>query len=207
MVAGSDRRIHHMINKARDCIYATSKSKMGCALVDLDFVAAFDYEVFSWVFKVLSAKGVSQEAISRLSHIYEDSITIPLVNNVAGKPLSNIRGCLRQGCPGSMGWFGLAIDPLLLYLAKRLLGIKICSLPTAGSRLLDGPPPQPVRERYVVYGYADDVKPSVTTLAEFALVDNAAGLFERSSGCKLHCDPITGKCKVLPLGRWRNTLQ
>ena len=27
MVAGSDRRIHHMINKARDCIFATSKTK------------------------------------------------------------------------------------------------------------------------------------------------------------------------------------
>ena len=106
-----------------------------------------------------------------------------------------------------MGWFGLAIDPLLLYLAKRLLGTTICSLPTAGPRLLDGPPPQPVEERYVVYGYADDVKPSVTTMAEFALVDNAAGLFERSSGCKLHRDPVSGKCKVLPLGRWRNTLQ
>ena len=32
-------------------------------------------------------------------------------------------------------------------------------------------------------------------------------LFERSSGCKLHRDPATGKCQVLPLGRWRGTLQ
>ena len=45
LVAGRDRRIHHGINKARDCINAVSKSKSGCALVDLDFVAAFDYIV------------------------------------------------------------------------------------------------------------------------------------------------------------------
>ena len=32
-------------------------------------------------------------------------------------------------------------------------------------------------------------------------------LFELSSGNKLHRDRVTGKCKVLPLGRWRNTLQ
>ena len=32
-------------------------------------------------------------------------------------------------------------------------------------------------------------------------------LFEESSGCKLHRDPSTQKCKFLPLGRWRGTLQ
>ena len=49
MVAGDDRRIHHMINKARDSIFAVSKSKQGCALLDLDFMAAFDKQVISWV--------------------------------------------------------------------------------------------------------------------------------------------------------------
>ena len=44
-------------------------------------------------------------------------------------------------------------------------------------------------------------------MAEFALVDKAASLFEKSSGCLLHRDRLTGKCKVLPLGRWRNSLQ
>ena len=58
-----------------------------------------------------------------------------------------------------------------------------------------------------MYGLADDVKPGIASMAEFALVDKAADLFERSSGNKLHRDPVTGKCKVLPLGRWRNTLQ
>ena len=43
LVAGIDRRIHQGINKARDCINSVSKSKIGCALIDLDFIAAFDY--------------------------------------------------------------------------------------------------------------------------------------------------------------------
>ena len=71
MVTGDDRRIHHMINKARDCIFSVSKSKLGCALLDLDFVAAFDLEVFSWVFAVLRAKGVPEDVISRLKNIYK----------------------------------------------------------------------------------------------------------------------------------------
>ena len=207
MVAGDDRRIHHMINKARDCIYAVSKSKKGCALLDLDFVAAFDYQVFSWVFSVLRAKGVSETVINRIKHIYKDCITIPVVNGVPGRPIRNIRGSHRQGCPGSMGWFGVAIDPLLIYLVNRLTGIPICSLPTLGPNLENGNLPMPVTEHYKVFGYADDIKPAVTNMAEFALIDKAATLFEKSSGCQLHRNPATGKCKVLPLGRWRNSLQ
>jgi hypothetical protein len=207
MVAGDDRRIHHMINKARDSIFAVSKSKQGCALLDLDFIAAFDNQVLSWVISVLLAKGVSEKVTSHIIRLYKDSITIPVVNNIQGRPLMNIRGCLRQGCPGSMGFSSVAIDPLLVYLERRLLGITICSLPAPGPSLSDGTPPQPVNEKYTVYGYADDVKTAVTTMAEFALVDQAVTLFERSSGNLLHRDPVSGKCKVLPLGRWRNTLQ
>ena len=104
LVAGNDRRIHFGINKARDGINAVSKSKAGCAHLDLDFIAAFDYTVFSWVFAVLWAKGVSEPNISRMANLYSDGITIPGVNNVASQPLKNVRGSLRQGCPGSMGW-------------------------------------------------------------------------------------------------------
>ena len=44
-------------------------------------------------------------------------------------------------------------------------------------------------------------------MEEFALVDHAANLFEKSSGNKLHRDPVSGKCKVLALGGWKNKLK
>ena len=47
LVAGDDRRIHHGIAKARDAIQAVTKSKAGCAILDLDYMAAFDYQVFN----------------------------------------------------------------------------------------------------------------------------------------------------------------
>ena len=65
----------------------------------------------------------------------------------------------------------------------------------------------PVQERYKVYGLADDVKASISCMAEFAVIEEAAKLFELSSGNLLHRDSVRGKCKVLALGRWRNTLQ
>ena len=159
------------------------------------------------MFTVLKAKGVQDQVIDRIRNIYSDSVTIPVVNNVRGAPIQNIRENLRQGCPGSMGWFSIAIDPLLLYLAKYLKGISICSLPRAGPCLRDNTPPLAVTESYKVYGYADDVKPGVSSITEFAIVDEGARLFELSSGCALHRDPNVGKCKVLPLGKWRMSLR
>ena len=44
-------------------------------------------------------------------------------------------------------------------------------------------------------------------MEEFSLVNSASALFEAASGCRLHRDPASQKCKFLPLGRWRRTLQ
>ena len=47
-VAGSDRKIHHGIARARDAIFAAGKAGVGCGIADTDFMAAFD-----WLLKVL----------------------------------------------------------------------------------------------------------------------------------------------------------
>ena len=96
-----------------------------------------------------------------------------------------------------MHLFSYGIDPLLIYLEKRLKGpVLPNSLPLAS-----------YEERYKVIGYADDVKPAVTCMSEFTLIDRAMDLFERASGCKFHRNPASQKCKFLPLARWRGTLE
>ena len=54
LVAGDDRRIHHGINLARDAVQQVSKSKSGCGLLDLDFLAGFDWLVMAWVYLVMA---------------------------------------------------------------------------------------------------------------------------------------------------------
>ena len=44
-------------------------------------------------------------------------------------------------------------------------------------------------------------------MSEFSLVDNGSFLFEAASGWILHRDPLSGKVKFLPLGRWKGTLK
>ena len=207
-VGGSDRRIHHGISRARDAIYAVSQSKLGCGIADTDFVAAFDWMVLSWVWKVLGKLGVDGTVIRRLQGFYEDSITITVVNNKLGRAFPDKRGSLRQGGCASMDWFSFGIDPLIRYLERKLQGILISSLPVSGPALLgDRTSLPPLEERFKLMAYCDDIKPSITTMAEFSTVDQACTLFEKSSGCLLHRDPSVGKCKFLPLGRWRGTLQ
>ena len=41
---------------------------------------------------------------------------------------------------------------------------------------------------------------------EFILVNQVMMMFERSSGCMMHRDPTSEKCKFLALGRWKGTL-
>ena len=159
LVAGSDRRIHHGIARARDAIHATGKRKEGCGILDTDYIAAFDWMVMLWVFKVLSKKGLSDLVIRRLNNLYKENISIIVVNNILGRVLRNDRLSVRQGDIPSMTWFAYGIDPLLHYLDRRLTGITIHSLPALGPCEEDATPPPPIIEKYRVIGYADDMKP------------------------------------------------
>ena len=207
-VAGNDKNIHHGIGKARDAIQATIHSRQGCGIADMDFIAAFDWMVLSWVWMVLLKLGVEVSVVSRLQKLYEKSITIVVVNNKLGRVMTDIRGSLRQGGCASMEWFAFGIDPLLRYLEKRLQGILLASLPVLGPTMQGELMPLPrLEERFKLIAYCDDVKPAITTMAEFFLVDKSCALFENSSGCKLHRDPASGKCKFLSLGRWRGLLE
>ena len=93
------------------------------------------------------------------------------------------------------------IDPLLSYLDERLQGISIYKTPTLGPTLPRAAPLPSLEEKYKLIAYVDDVKPAITSMNEFLLVDRASLLFENASGCELHRDPASGKVKFLPLGR------
>ena len=40
----------------------------------------------------------------------------------------------------------------------------------------------------------------------FLVADQGAALFEKAAGTRLHRDPLSNKCKFLPLGKWRGKL-
>ena len=93
--------------------------------------------------------------------------------------------------------FCFGLDPHLDWLERRLTGITIYR------NLFSSSPP----EIYKLIAYVDDVKPSITSVQEFSIVDQGSALFEAASGCNLHRDPASGKVKFLPLGQWKGTLK
>ena len=207
LVAGSDRRIHHGINLARDAIWAAGRRGHGCGILDTDLIAGFDYMNLSWCLKVLEKKGAAQGFMKRLTNLYSNNMSVVVVNNIAGAAVQNLRLTLRQGDIPSMELFCFGIYPLIFRLERVLQGILIASVPVLGPTLPHQPALPPHELRYKLIGYADDNKPAITTMEEFSIVDQSLAVFERASGCKLHRDPLNKKCKFLPLGRWRNSLQ
>ena len=130
--------------------------------------------------------------------MYGNHLTVVVINNVHGRCFPNNRWSIRQGDRPSSILFCYGLDPHLDWLENRLRGIPIYEnlLSTSGIS----------RETYKLIAYVDDVKPSITSLNEFSVVDRGSALFEAASGCILHRDPASGKVKFLPLGRWKGTL-
>ena len=200
LVAGEDRRIHHGICRARDAIQAAGRRREGCGLLDLDFMAGFDWLTMDWTYTVLEKKNCHPAVISRLRNIYSDSKSIVVVNNVMGKVVQNERKSLRQGDIPSMYWFAVGLDPVLFFLERKLVGIPVFSLSVAG------PPVEPrgeeereeeeetlnIEEKYKLCAYADDVKCSVSNIIEFHTIINACTILsmpahylkeQQESGC------------------------
>ena len=61
----------------------------------------------------------------------------------------------------------------------------------------------PLTTRYTLTAFCDDLKPAVTSIYEFRLVERVMKIFELSSGCKMHRSKESEKCKCLPLSVWR----
>ena len=207
LVAGEDRQIHHGINLARDAIWAATQRNQGCGILDTDLIAGFDYMTLSWCIKVLERKGACHEFTRRLKNLYDDNLSVVVVNNIRGSAVKNIRLTLRQGDIPSMDLFCYGIDPLLLRLERLLQGILIAGIPVHGPTLRGMPPLPRLEQRFKVFGYADDTKPAIVSKQEFITVDKSLALFEKASGCKVHRDPENKKCKFLPLGSWRKSLK
>ena len=121
----------------------------------------------AWVFMVLDKKGLDRRVIQRLQNLYKDNFSIVVVNNIPGKSVENIRMSLRQGDLPSMHLFSF-----LTYLEKTLRGILITLHPILGPVPAGCPPLAPLEERFKVIGYAEDIKPAITCMEEFMVVDS-----------------------------------
>jgi exonuclease III len=142
-VTGGDRRISHGVALARDAVLAAGGSGLECGILDTDLIAAFCNMVATWCTSVMIRKGLDQRVVDRYLNLYSENFSIVVVNSILGRSIQNIRMSIRQGDKFAMELFTFGIDPVLVYLEKRLKGILIHSLPVQGPVLLPQPPPAP----------------------------------------------------------------
>ena len=202
--AGS-KRVSQAVCLTRNAIECVKPSERA-AVIETDFVSAFDLMTIDWVLMVLRKKGCSEQFVRVLQSIYRDSDTFVscIINNEVQERILNKRKNIKQGCRSSTQMYNYASDPLLLKLNKVLKGLTYFRLPTCGPHhpLFGGP--KPVEEKLTVLGFVDDVKGIVTSVDEFHTLDRTLASFERATGSKLHraIDPNNQKCSILALGKW-----
>ena len=104
--------------------------------------------VLTWCLQVLKKKGLSQNVIKRYENLYNDHVSLIVVNTIIGRSVRNIRLTIRQGDKFAMELFTFGMDPILIYLEKRLKGIVIHSLPVQGPMFLKAAthPPAPLSQ-------------------------------------------------------------
>ena len=61
----------------------------------------------------------------------------------------------------------------------------------------------PLKKTTSIIGYIDDLNPVITKVEEFGTCNTYLLFFEKASGCQFHRDPTSQKCKITPLGRWK----
>jgi hypothetical protein len=161
--------------------YAEGKRHPMCGL-SLDFSNAFDRIVHEYLFYALRAYGLPEPFVTGIEHMYGGATSSAQVNGQLYEPIP-IDCEIRQGCPLSMVLYTLCLHPLLKILERNLTGIKL------GRRA------RPIK----VVAYADDVTILVTSVTEFAAVEEALRLYEKATGAIVN----PAKSRALAVGGWR----
>ena len=103
--------------------------------------------VATWCFQVMSRNGLDDEVIARYQNLYDNYISIIVVNGIKGRRIKNTRQSVRQGDKFSMAIFAFGMDPNLTYLDTPLKCILINTQVTQGpmtqTALQPTPRPEP----------------------------------------------------------------
>ena len=89
---------------------------------------------------------------------------------------------IRQGDPLAMLLYIIYIEPLLLYLERKLVGLRLAGIPQC------------------IEGYCDDINVLTNQASDFTVLDCAVRKFELVSGAILSRNK---KCKVMGFGSWK----
>ena len=168
------------ISNILSCIsYANPRSRKAC-LISLDYFKAYDRVLLSFLIVVMKRMNMSQLFCSWIEMMHHGAQTRFILGGGLSEAIS-LSFSIRQGDPLAMLLFIIYLEPLLIYLEKRITGCILPSLKTTDA-------------------FCDDLNVMTSKEEDLYVIDAAVKKFESFSGAILSRNR---KCEILGLGQWK----
>jgi hypothetical protein len=155
------------VETIRDAIACAEMTNAPPCILTLDFTEALDKIAHRYLFRLLSGYGFSTNFITLIENIYDKALSPIHINGRTTRPIP-IQCSVGQGCPMSMLLFALSLNPLLIFLDQRLIGVR------SGSRT-----------RAVMATYANEITLFVTIPADIPALREAIRTYQKTTGASL----------------------
>ena len=161
-------------------ILAINQKKVGACLLSLDFFKAYDRVYLKFLFVVMKKMGFGDKFITWIDMLHADAKTCFLLANLTDPILLSFS--IRQGDPLAMLLYIIYIEPLLVYIGKRVSGLQVLHPLQGGTE-----------------AYCDDINVITASDDDLIIVGEGVQKFEAVSGAILSRNQ---KCKILGIGKW-----
>ena len=162
-------------------MFFIKQNNLGACLISLDFFKAYDRVMIEFLILVMKKMNFSETFCKWIRMLHVGAKT-RFILQILTKAIE-VNFSIRQGDPLAMLLYIIYIEPLLIYLERVLVGIKVARIPQC------------------IEAYCDDVNILTNRMSDFLVLDAAVRKFESVSGAILSREK---KCKVLGFGTWRN---
>ena len=169
------------VNNVLSSILHVKKKKVGGCLISLDFYKAYDRVLVDFLLLVMKKMNFSERFCSWVKMLHVGAKT-KFILEFLTKTI-DVRFSIRQGDPLAMLLYIIYIEPLLLFLERKIVGLKCCGIPKC------------------IEAYCDDINILTNQVSDFLVLDSAVRKFEEVSGAILSRNK---KCKILGFGTWKD---
>ena len=170
------------VNNILSSILSIKQKKMGACMISLDFFKAYDRVMVEFLILVMEKMNFSKKFCDWVRMLHVGAKTRFILQFLT--QAINVSFSIRQGDPLAMILYIIYIEPLLLYLERVAVGLRLA-----------GNIPQ------CIEAYCDDVNILTNNLNDFLVVDSAIKKFEAVSGAILS---RAKKSKVIGFGSWKD---
>ena len=185
------------VNNVISSILYSNQKHIGACLLSLDFFKAYDRVFLPFLLKVMEAMGFGGTFCSWVEMLHLGARTRFILRKLTRS--ISVSFSIRQGDPIAMLLYIIYIEPLLIFIERRITDLPIENMAQSEERRVAGLPAKNVRQS--VEAFCDDVNIITSDLNDLKVVDEAVILFEKVSGGILS---RTFKCKIIGFGSWRD---